>query len=433
MRKAAVIGPKDSVARILHINKASKKKLDLIPCIYDDLSQVSTLIKENAARVQGWIFSGPAPFLLANKELGKIENAVYCSFSGAGLYRCFLQIAANQRKVLQRLSIDFPENEYLKESIEDLGIPLKDSFITTYNGDCQPQKLIDFHYDLWKSGKTEAAISSIEGVYKALKEKGVPAYRNTGTAQTIREALRILNEKFTASYFKSTQVGFQIIEICDYDQVIEKTASQYDLQLLELQIKKDLVVFSKKLSGYLLENGIGNYELFSSRGTIERELDSLQDVIQKISHDINASISVGIGFGDTVSSAQYNARIAILHAKKQKAERTIIIHEDGVFVESVGEQQKPEVVYTDHSDDEALLEKLHAAKVGIKAFKRIQATVKYLGWDSFTSSQVAEELSVSERNIRRIINGLCEVNLIECVGEEQTTVRGRPSKVYRFI
>lgn len=433
MRNAAVIGPKDSVTRIVNINQASNKGLDLLPCIYEDLSQVPTLIKENAASVRGWIFTGPAPFLLAKKELGKLDNAVYCSFSGAGLYRCFLQIADEQKKVLERLSIDFPENEYLKESIDDLGIPLKDSFITSYDGDCNPQKLIDFHYELWKAGKIEAAISSIEEVYKALKAKGVPAYRNTVTAETIREALRILNEKLSVSYFKSTQVGFQIIEICDYDQVIEKTASQYDLQLIELQIKKDLVIFSKKLSGYLLENGKGNYELFSSRGTIERELYSLQNVVQKISHDINASVSVGIGFGDTVSAAQFNARIAILHAKKQKAKRTIIIHEDGVFVETDSKKQKQKVVYSDNSADASLLEKLHEAKVGIKAFNRIQATAKYLGWDSFTSSQLAEELSVSERNIRRIINGLCEVSLAECVGEEQSSVRGRPSKVYRFI
>lgn len=425
-----MIGPEDSIQKILNVNQHLDNKLDLIPYVYDDIKEVPNLVKENLQRVKGWLFSGPTPFMLSKDILGGLDNVVYCSFTGAGLYKCLLQIANQQKTVLNRLSIDIPQTENLKESIDDLGIPLRDIYINEFDGS-DVQALIDFHYDLWKSGKTETAISSLGSVYKALLKKGVPVYRNTVTIVTIREALMILSEKITASYFRDTQVGFQIFEIRNFDQVVEKVHSQYELQLLELKIKKDLIRLSKNLNGYLSEKGQGRYEIFSSRGAIERELDSSRKTVQKISHDIDAPISVGIGFGSTVSSAEINARRAILNATKRKTERIIIIQEDGLLIESSGDNG--ELVYEDYSDDTALIQKLHKAKVGVKTYKRIQATVQQLGWDSFTSSQLSEELSASERNIRRVINCLCEIGLVEYIGEGYSAARGRPSKVYRLI
>jgi len=430
MRKVGVIGPEDSVKRILAANQRFTPPLQLIPLIYEDIEQAPHLIKENLTHIDGWLFSGPAPYLKAVQQIKDLDNVVYCSFSGAGLYRCFLQIANIQKFVLDGLSIDIPENENLREAIEDLGIPLNESYINSYGADCNAERLVDFHLTLWKSGKTKAAISSLGAVYKALGALGVPVYRNTVTTASIREALQVLSERLTTAYFKSTQVGFQIIEIGNYDQLIEKTNSPYELQFVELNIKKDLLGHAEKLSAYLLEKGHGVYELFSSRGTIELELPALRSVIRKISSDIDIQMHVGIGFGNTVASAHSNASRAILHAKKGSAEKIIIIQEDGIVVEVA--DQSGELSYLDHSDDLCLLNKLHEAKVSVRTYKRILATVNHRGWDSFTSSQLAEELSSSERNIRRIITGLCEVNLIESAGEGYTCARGRPSRLYRF-
>ena len=430
MRKVGVIGPEDSVKRILAANQNFTPPLHLLPLIYEDIEQAPNLLEENRTNIDACLFSGPAPYLKALQQITDLDNVVYCSFSGAGLYRCFLQIANTQNVVLDGLSIDIPETENLQEAIDDLSIPLCASYIKSYGADCNAERLVDFHLTLWKSGKTKAAISSLGAVYKALIAHGVPAYRNTVTKASIREALQVLSEKLATAYFKSTQVGFQIIEIGNYDQLIEKTNSPYELQLVELQIKKDLLGHAEKLSAYLLEKGHGVYELFSSRGTIELELPALRSLIRKISSDIDIQLYVGIGFGNTVASAHSNASRATLHAKKGPAEKVIIIQENGIVVEAAN--RSGELSYLDHSDDPCLLSELHKAKVSVKTYKRILATVNHRGWDSFTSSQLAEELSSSERNIRRIIAGLCEVDLVEFAGEGYPTSRGRPSRLYRF-
>ena len=79
-----------------------------------------------------------------------------------------------------------------------------------------------------------------------------------------------------------------------------------------------------------------------------------------------------------------------------------------------------------------MLENLHKAAVGIKTFRKIEATVERMKWNTFTVAQLASQLSVTEQNIRRIISSLCSVGLVAVAGEEFAATRGRPGKIYRL-
>lgn len=53
-----------------------------------------------------------------------------------------------------------------------------------------------------------------------------------------------------------------------------------------------------------------------------------------------------------------------------------------------------------------------------------------MGWDGFTSSDLASHLSMTVRNAQRIMSGLSESGLVEYKGEELQSPRGRPRKIY---
>ncbi len=431
MRKIGVVGPDQSIRRILDVARTLDINIELVPYPYDDAHETVDIIKKSFHKVKGWLFTGSLPYMLAIETFGTDENFAHCAFDGAGLYKCFLQVAYHQNTIMERLSIDIPDMENLTEAIHDLEIPNREIYVNRYGTKFDTQSIIQFHRDLWKAGKTDAAITSLGAAYIALKQDGdIPVYRNSVTATSIRYAIKVLNEKTAASFFRSTQVGLEVIEIENFDEVIEKLASSYNIKRLELRISKELIDLSEKLNGCLLERGRGRYEISSSRGAIDREMGLLKDVVRRLSLELHVPVAVGIGFGETVSSAENNARRALLHAKKRKKEKLVIIQEDGVLIESVG--QPEELTYEYFSDDQELLEKLHEADVGIKNYKKIEATVRRMGWNTFTSSHVAEELGVTERNVRRILAGLTKVGLIECIGEEFSTVRGRPSRLYRI-
>lgn len=432
MRKIGVVGPEQSISRIIEVTKTMDPSIDLIPFAYIDAHETVDIVRKNFHKAKGWLFSGSLPFMLAKDAFGTDENFAYCAYDGAGLYKCFLQIAYHHKNIMERISIDIPNLENLTLAISELEIPNREIYINRYGSEFDTGEIIRFHRDLWKQGKTDAAISSLGAAYLALKQEGlVPVYRNSVTTNSIRDAVKVINEKTTASFFRSTQVALEVIEIENFDDLIEKSSSPYNIKRLELRISKELIELSEKLNGSLVERGRGRYEISSSRGAIDREIGLLKKVVQGLSLELGFPVAVGIGFGETVASAEFNARRALLHAKKSKKEKLVIIREDGVLIESVG--QPEELSYEYYSDNRELLDKLHQADVSIKSFKKIEAAVRRMKWSSFTSAQVAEDLSVTERNIRRIFAGLTKVGLLECIGEEISTVRGRPSRLYRLL
>lgn len=430
MHKVGVVGPQPSIERILDVANEFEHEIEFIPFPYEDAREVREIVKQHQAQVNGWFFSGPIPYMMAKKILGADANYVYAPYTGSSLYKCLLQMSHHQQQTLQGISIDMIHSEDMQESLNELEIPIRDIYVKQYDEEYNAQDLLRFHLQLWKEGKTKSVLTSLFTVYQALKKEGIPVYRIFMTRMEIRQALKILVEKVKSSYFKDTQIGVEIIEIDQFDQIAEKSKTRYYLKHMELRIKQTLLHLVEKIDGSLIENGNGRYQIFSSRGAIEREIDLLRSTVQQLSLDVEVPVAVGIGFGETGFSAELNARKAVHHAKEKADGGIVIVEDDGLIIESVGEEE--ELAYAYRSNDKELLEKLHLANVSVKTYKKIEALVHRMGWDGFTTSDLASHLSMTVRNAQRIIGSLCETGLAEYKGEEQSSPRGRPSKIYKL-
>ncbi len=154
----------------------------------------------------------------------------------------------------------------------------------------------------------------------------------------------------------------------------------------------------------------------------------MRSTVQQLALEMDVSVAVGIGFGEKAASAEINARKAIRHSKKKESSGIVVIQEDGVMIESVGQEEQ--LAYTFRSNDKELLDKLNQANISVKTYKKIEALIDRMGWDGFTSSDLASHLSMTVRNAQRIISGLSESGLVEYKGEELQSPRGRPRKIY---
>jgi hypothetical protein len=156
----------------------------------------------------------------------------------------------------------------------------------------------------------------------------------------------------------------------------------------------------------------------------------LQDTVFQLTNESNTTVSVGIGYGETVHSAEINAQKAIQLSKEKSEYGIIIIQEDGKVVQSVGEED--ELSFSYRINDTDLLSKLKKAKISVKNYNKLYALVKRMSSSDFTIKDLSSHLYWDESNARRIVVSLCEVDLAECIGEESYTSRGRPSKIYRL-
>ena len=429
MPRIGIVGPASSIERILDVASKMELKLDFIPFPYTETQAAANIVKTNQTYIDGWLFSGPAPLIVAQSVLAPSAIFACCLNIGASLYRCFIQLSQELNRPVGKVSIDMPEEVEIDEALAEIQLPRSNMHLMFYNRHFNVLDLVNYHKELFLSGQADGAITSLEAVYLALKALGIPVWRNTPTKMEIKLTLQIISEKITASYFKNTQVGLEIIDVELHSKVDKMLKSPYELQYLELDIKRTLLQLSKKLDGYLIEKGSGRYEIFSSRGAVEREISALQDTIEEIRLQADVPVWVGIGFGETFYAAEVNGYNAVNHAKLKQC-GIVMIKDDGVLVEAVGKED--ELQYEYYSQDSNLLAKLKQAGVSIKIYRKIMMIIKRMGWDSFTVSQLAEQLAVTDRNVSRIVSGLLRAELVQCIGEEAPAVRGRPSKMYQL-
>jgi GTP cyclohydrolase III len=432
MYKIGLVGLKTSVERILDLAEEYKHELEFLSFPYVTTEGIEKIVEEHNSQVHAWLFSGPIPYEMAKKTLGTDNIMIYVPATESGFYNSLLEMIYKQGEIINRISIDtMSSNNIVEEAVPQMNVKPKEIYKKVFESNVDTDELFHFHLNLWREGKTEGALSCFPSVCEHLRENGVPAYFMSSSKMEIQQTLRILSEKVKTSYFKDTQIGVEIIEVEYFNRLAEEKKTPYRIQYLELRLKEILIQLCEKLNGSFSERGNGRYMIFSSRGAIEKGINILENTIQKLAFEANTTVAVGVGFGETAYSAEINAFRAIQHSKEMRKREIVIVQDDGNIVESPGKQK--ELQYSSSTHNEILLKKLKKGNIGIKTYKKISALVRRMGWQEFTTKELATHLEMTERNVRRIVASMCEVELAQCVGEEANATRGRPSKIYRLL
>lgn len=433
MFRIGVVGPAPSVERIIGVTKEIEQEIELIPHPYEEVREVADIVSRHDRQVDYWLMSGFIPYQAAKKILPSDDKLVYIYSTETSIYKSFMELVYTQGELLERISIDMipATNIGEGESLETLKNTIRQLFVKTIEAETESIELLEFHMNLWKEGKVDGVLTCYPAVRDALSREGVPVGLMSPTRIEIFHTLRIFLEKVKSSYYKDTQIGIEKIEIKDFDLLKEKMERTYQVQYLELRLKETLLQLCEKIDGTLVDEGGGRYSIFSSRGAIERELQALRDKARYLALEADTPVSVGIGFGTTVLSAEIHAHRALQKSKQDSGQPIVIIQDDGTIIESAGEQE--ELTYSYRTADQEVMDKLKEGTISVKSYKKVDALVQKMGWKQFTTKNLAAHLQMSERNAQRIVAELCEAGLAENIGEEAQHTRGRPVKLYRLI
>lgn len=431
MYKIAVVGPHHSVDRILTLAREIEKELEFVPYVYSKTAEVKEFVMNPEVPVDFWLFSGYIPYKVAVNAVGTNETFVYIDSSELSIYKGIVELSSELGQMLERISVDMVDSYFSAKDLAQLEQPLRKTYLKTFDVDIQEEDLFDFHYDLWKHDKIDAALTCYPTVYADLQKAGIPAFWLSPTRHEIVHTIRMFFEKIKTFYYKDAQISVVIMEILAYDTIKEKMKESYRLDYLELDLKKTLIQLCERLDGSLFEQGNGRYAIFSTRGAVEQEIGALKEKVNYLSLEANSTVAVGIGFGQTVFTAETNAYRAIRESKEKDKHEIVIVQEDGTMIDAVGEEE--ELTYAYRTDDKEFLEKLNEGNISVKTFKRIESLIRKMDWTTFTTKDLATHLKMSDRNAQRIVSDLCKVGIAECVGEESRYSRGRPVKVYRLV
>ncbi|QED48085.1 hypothetical protein [Cytobacillus dafuensis] len=429
MLRVGVVGPQSTVDRILHIAQGLDIEAIFLTYPYKKVRETAEIMKNHHHQTDFWIFSGRISYNIACKEAENKDNHIFIDHTEAGIFKGLLEFAYQTGSAFGDFSIDEISKSHLENALNQLSIKPKNIFIKTFSEDTSTDELIDFHSLNWKSGQTKGAITCYEEVYLRLKKLGIPSFRISTSDIEIKHTLNILSEKIKTFYFRDSQVAVQVFEMVQLENQFKSSKQTYQLQFMEVKLKEILINLSEQLNGSLIEKGLGRYLIFSSRGDSEREIHRIEEAVNKLILESGLKVGVGIGYGETVFSAELNAHNA-LKQSKEKFGSIMIVHENGTAFEANRENMEMEDF--PYFNDKNFISMLENANINVKHYIELFALIRSLRIKEFTVKEISSRLSKDERNTRRFIECLCEAGLAECMGFEPASVRGRPRRIYKL-
>ncbi|SES28466.1 hypothetical protein [Salisediminibacterium halotolerans] len=427
--RLGVIGPKDSVDKIINIAKAYPDFI-LYSFAYEHTEETPAIVAEHNDYIDQWLFSGQSPYALALAEgLISEETALFPPHHGSSLLGALLEASYNSGAKMAAVSVDtlddseiaFVRETYSLQALTVHGLP--------YSGYMPPDELSAFHREKYRSGEAEIAFTTIRSVYQTLAAEGIPVYRITVTKPTIEVSLRLLKERGQANWYRKSQLAIVGVEIFEAEQESEAQQYSYKRKHQELELKRLLLDYTEELKGSFVQMGDGLFYIYTTRGEIESHPSPFY-LLESAQLQAKLAVRLGAGYGVTALEAEEHVRLALKHARKPGTSAIISVDETKQITEVFADDEP--VSYDSRRLSEDVKAKLGERNLSPGVVSKLASSVKHYQKQTVTSQEIAQWLASSERNARRILLELEDAGLAEIVGEEQSGSRGRPRKIYRL-
>ena len=433
MRKIriGVVGPGDSVKLIEEVAADYLEKMIVSGYIYEDASEVPDIIRRHDGDVDMWMFSGKVPYRYAIAVKDSITPKLFMPHTGTSIYRVLLYLARENRPV-GSMSFDTFSRQEIIETFEDAQTALPQIYVNDYDNVVSASELTKFHLDLWNAGKTKVAVTCFYATYQELKRHGVVAFRIWPTKSNIRSMLDLAVSKADALLSKAGQIAILHIAMDGYDDFSREAVSGYAVLKVELQLHEILLNFAEKVKGAIVMQGNGRFIIYSTRGAMEEITQGFtrMPIMDEAGKRLAITISGGIGFGDTAYNANENAMIALGLAKRKGKGKWMVVLDDKTVVGPLNSELQ--LRYSIRSDNAETLALAKQLNVSGTTLNRLISVFAKIDGEILGAETLAQYLSMTERNARRLLGTLAANGMAVETGEEYRGA-GRPRKMYRIV
>ena len=370
----------------------------------------------------------------AKQDIAFSIPAHHIPLMGTGLYRTLLLIKNNYEQ--KTLSIDLIAEKYVEQILFELG-ETDYQYLNLHHRKKHPgliEEIIAFHKDNYFNHQS-IALTGICEISERLTADGIPNELVIPTEQDMIVAFERALLAAETRRNKESQIVFGIIHIDDFNKVTERCTSEHEVQLLLLKVQQMLLDYTKHLDGHLINTGGDEYSFITTRGIFERETRGYKFIplIKESKNELGITLSIGVGFGSTAAEAGSHARLALRQAKELDGDVCYIVREDKSVLGPVEIATNTQYERYDLSiTDSKLLDKAQKAGMSAAYMTKLMARVaRYKKYD-YTAQELANTLNITNRSAHRILLKWMDAEIVDIVGEERITPKGRPSRIYRL-
>lgn len=420
--KIGLVGPADSLERIVQAAHRYQDSVELIPRVYKLKEESPRLTRELAPACDVILFSGVVPYRIAALANVTAKPLLYLPRVGMSLARPLWDMR-RKNQAFDRISIDsFAEQDVL-EVADELGIRFQTIRMVEYWETASYEELADAHERLYREGETDVALTGLRRTTEILQERGVPCHRIYPTQHTIRESIEKAVYIGQNNRLRAYQTAVFIFQL---RRGAASASTAYDFLRVKNTFERLLIDFANGVFGSVFPFGYSEYILFSTRGATD-EAHWLSTLFASAGSE-GILFCAGLGYGTTAYNAEANARKALNRACGAKSSSLYSVDVDGEIcgpLESSGSTR-----YNLAESDADILATARASGMSPAHVSKIRSLVRSSGRSRFDVDEFAAGLDVSPRSARRILQGLIAAGAAKVAAIESGTRAGRPRRLY---
>lgn len=428
-----VIGNEVIVAKVNRVIKSQFPSITPINCIYSHYTEAPQMVKTNASDCDAILLTGTSPYFAAKKFIDPDIISDYLPRSiHALLYACL--IAEHSHCSITNISLDSYTEKDIYTVYDEIGIPCEQTNVFFVQRDVMGQefeRIVRQHEQYYLKQKVSCCLTALHSVWVELRKRNVPSVYIASTYEIIAETLHKLELNYI---FKFTQRNNLVVLQIHVDEPKEYSVVRENEYKNIMEKAKTLTYiheFAERINAAILETRDESYVLFVAEDVFSAKTNDLRniDLMSNIrTHTLN-TVSLGIGYGNTIRQAHTGARKALFQAIKSGGDRAFVANED-LFIYPVtylGTQNKRVEAMESGVEDLAV-----KSGLSVNIIYQIVELIEEMGKTTFTAKELAALLGLSQRRTNRILERLDAGGFCRVIGSRMVGATGRPSRIIEF-
>jgi hypothetical protein len=430
--KIAVVAPAGFIGKIDMVLDNEFNQIEHTDIAYREYAEIADKLLYRQKEFDAVLFAGRTLYNYAIKHMDPVVTWEYIPRHGSSLLTTLLK-ASQLGYDINRASFDSYQKEALYETYKEIDVDSRN--LSIYITPERPfeddyfDNVFMFHKKNYMEGKVSCCITALLDVNKRLKEQHIPCVFIEPTISAIRETLETLHLKHVARESQNSQIVVLAININMPDEYSLLNDNEYQFVLDRMRVSEQIYLFAQRIHAAVLETGNNDYVLFSTRNVLEIETDNFNRIalFDSIKKETLSSISVGVGYGQTVREAKYNANQGMIASRKLGKNAFCIVYGSG---KKVGPIEYHGKIDPDRNRiDSKILKVAEASGISVNSVFKLYSIVSREKKDRFTAKELALLFGVSPRSMNRIIKKLEVAGYAKEVGRKVMSDAGRPSRI----
>lgn len=297
-----VIGEKHTLSIF---NEVIPDYKELKPYIFFDETEenFSEIIHTNNNIIDVWLVFDQIFYTKIQSAITDLNKPLYCiPYRGASFFKVLCSLLYKNYKI-EEISMDTIPYFDVARGLKEMDMDVHTIHCLSDNGTLKIKDYYDFHYNLFKSGKTKAAITRSYYIKQLLEKAGVPAINVTPLRVTIRAILNMILSNTRIKHLAAAQTAIQVFSFNIYQ--FNASYSVDDIYSKQLVVTQKLITYSKRILGSLKTTIDGNFYIFTTRGMLENITNKFTAVpaFEELNEIQNSLTAAGIGIGNSAREA----------------------------------------------------------------------------------------------------------------------------------